>query len=213
MAGPESLMPNEAREGHERSCAAQPPLGGPVSGGDVDSQLMRQVREGDRQAASVFAERNRPRIARYIARLVHDPRCAEDLTQDVFLQAFRHAGQYDPALRVSTWLYRIATNVALNYLHRSDTRRVTKLGDGPQHVADPHQLPPDARLRLDELKHSVSQAILDLPDSQRIALVLFEYEECSYAQIAAVLGVSIEAVRSLLMRARTKLRRSLTGLA
>ncbi len=181
---------------------------------DVDSQLMRQVRAGDRAAANTLIARNRARIVGYIARLIHDHRTAEDLTHDVLLQALRHADQYNPAVRVSTWLYRIATNAALNHLRRADQRRrATAPAASSLEVVDCHELPPDQQLRLDELKQHVSQALVCLPINQRIALVLFEYEQCSYAQIAAILDVSAEAVRGLLTRARTALRRTLGKLS
>jgi RNA polymerase sigma-70 factor (ECF subfamily) len=174
---------------------------------------MLQAREGSREAASALIRRNRERIGRYIARLIRDRRAVEDLTQDVFLQALSHASQYQPTAKVSTWLYRIATNVALNYLKQPGVRRrAADSGDDPLEVADRHAPPPDRRLSLDELKQHVSRAILNLPVNQRIALALFQYEDCSYDQIAAVLDVSVEAVRSLLMRARTTLRRDLNGL-
>jgi RNA polymerase sigma-70 factor (ECF subfamily) len=175
---------------------------------------MRQVRAGDRAAAGVLIDRNRARIVGYIARLIHDRRTAEDLAHDVLLQALRYADQYNPAVRVSTWLYRIATNTALNYLRRADhQRRATGPAASSLEVVDHHELAPDQQLRLDELKQHVSQALVCLPINQRIALVLFEYEECSYAQIATILDVSAEAVRGLLTRARTALRRTLGKLS
>lgn len=180
---------------------------------DLDTHLMLQVRAGSREAANSLVRRNFERIARYIARLVGQHRPVEDLTQDVFLQALTHASQYQPTARVSTWLYRIATNIALNYLKQPGVRRRTlKTPEGPLEVPDRGESAPDRQISLDELKHQVADAIRELPINQRIALTLFEYEDCSYQQIAIVLDVSVEAVRSLLLRARTTLRRRLKGL-
>jgi RNA polymerase sigma-70 factor, ECF subfamily len=180
---------------------------------DLDAQLMLQVRAGDRAAAETLVRRNRERIERYIARLVRQQRAVEDLTQDTFLQALRHAEHYEPTARFSTWLYRIATNVALNYLKQPAQRR--QVSTAPEALlasADLHEPAPDAQLSLDELRAQVSRAVDRLPVNQRVALTLFEYEDCSYEQIAAVLDATVEAVRSLLMRARTTLRRELNGL-
>ena len=174
---------------------------------------MLRVREGDREAANSLVRRNGPRMVRYIGRLVRDQRAAEDLTQDVFLQALTRPEQFTPAAKVSTWLYRIATNLALNYLKQAALRRRAPVApelalDRP----DPHEPTPDRLASLDELKQQVANAVQALPVNQRIALTLFEYEECSYEQIAAVLDTTVEAVRSLLLRARTTLRRELHGL-
>jgi RNA polymerase sigma-70 factor (ECF subfamily) len=180
---------------------------------DVDTQLMLQVREGNREAASMLFRRNSQRISRYIVRLVGNPRSAEDLTQDVFLQAFRHAPRYQPTAKVTTWLYRIATNTSLNYLKQASTTRRTGLAPGAEmQVPDRHETGPEHRMNLDELKSQVAAAVRGLPVKQRIALTLFEYEDCSYEQIAAVLDVTVEAVRGLLLRARATLRQRLRTL-
>jgi RNA polymerase sigma-70 factor (ECF subfamily) len=181
--------------------------------GDLDTQLMLQVRAGNREAANTLIRRNFERIARYIGRVVGSVSPVEDLTQDVFLTAFSKADNYEPKAKVTTWLYRIATNKALNYLKQPHVKR--RLPAPPEDgldLPDRGALPPDARLSLDELKDKVSQALHGLPVNQRIAITLFEYEDCSYEQIASVLDVTVEAVRGLLTRARTAMRQQLRGL-
>lgn len=180
---------------------------------DMDTQLMLQARQGDRQAADTLIRRNSPRISRYLARLIGNSRPIEDLTQDVFLRAFKHAEQYQPSSRVTTWLYRIATNTALNYIKQATLKRtVPEPAESQLEVVDRSEPPPDRRLSLDELRQQVASAVSALPVNQRVALTLFEYEDCSYEQIAAILDVTVEAVRCLLMRARTQLRARLQGL-
>ncbi len=174
---------------------------------------MLQARQGDRQAADTLIRRNSPRISRYLARLIGNSRPIEDLTQDVFLRAFKHAEQYQPSSRVTTWLYRIATNTALNYIKQATLKRtVPEPAESQLEVVDRSEPPPDRRLSLDELRQQVASAVSALPVNQRVALTLFEYEDCSYEQIAAILDVTVEAVRCLLMRARTQLRARLQGL-
>lgn len=180
---------------------------------DLDTQLMLQAAQGDRAAASRLIERNRDRIARYIAQILSDQRAVEDLTQEVFLQALRHADQYRPTAKVTTWLYCIATNLARNHLKDAGVRR--RLAVNPEtalDIPDPHEPPPDRQLSLDELKAQVARAIRELPLKQRIALTLCQYEGCSYEQAAVVLDASVEAVRSLLLRARRRLRETLADL-
>ncbi len=191
--------------------AAPPPAESPLA--DFDTQLMLQAAQGHREAASRLIERNRDRIARYIAQILNDQRAVEDLTQEVFLQALRYADQYRPTAKVTTWLYRIATNLARNHLKEAGIRRrSTANPETALDIPDPHEPPPDRRLSLDELKEQVARAIRELPLKQRIALTLCQYEGCSYEQAAVVLDASVEAVRSLLLRARRQLRATLADL-
>jgi RNA polymerase sigma-70 factor, ECF subfamily len=178
---------------------------------DFDTQLMLRARAGDREAAGALIDRMRDRIARYVARLLHDARAAEDITQDVFVQALAHSDQFEPTAPVAPWLYRIATNLSLNYLKRAAVRRRTpspQLALAQAHDSAP---PPDRQLSLDELRAQVAVAVQALSANQRVALTLYEYENCSYEQIATVLNTTLEAVRSLLLRARRNLRRKLEG--
>lgn len=181
---------------------------------DFDTQLMLLAQAGDREAANGFIRRNLPRISRYIGRLIGPKHPIEDLAQDVFLQVLSRADQYQPTAKVSTWLYRIATNTALNYVKQAAVRlRVPTDPDATFEPPDEDAPTPDQKVNLDELKQRVVAAIAALPANQRAALTLFQYEGLSYEQIAAVLDASVESVRSLLLRARTTLRSQLGGLA
>lgn len=185
-----------------------PAAPGPLA--DFDTQLMLQMAAGSREAGALLIQRNGQQIARYLARLVRDANVVEDLSQEVFSQALSHADQFRPTAKVATWLYRIATNTALNYLKQASRRRTQASPvDRPLEVTDPRDPGPERRLSQDELRRHVSQAILKLPINQRVALTLYQYEEFTYEQVAAVLGVTVEAVRCLLSRARTALRREL----
>ena len=180
---------------------------------DLDTQLMLQVRDGNREAANSLIRRNFSRISRYIARLVGYNRPVEDLTQDVFLQAITRAAHYKPTAKVTTWLYRIATNTSLNYLKQPSVKLLAaEPPEGALELPARAESAPERQVNLDELKAQVADAIAALPINQRIALTLFQYEDFSYEQIAIVLDVTVEAVRSLLMRARTTLRGKLAGL-
>jgi RNA polymerase sigma-70 factor (ECF subfamily) len=181
---------------------------------DLDTQLMLQVREGSRDAFNLLVRRNFECVFRHIARLVRDPRSAEDLTQDVFVQVYVNARRYEPSAKLSTWLNRIATNTALNYLDQAYIKKRRKRDPG---VTDPDLAgrsgpPPDYHLDREEQRASVWEAIGTLPDNQRVALTLFQYAGLSCKQIAAVLDTTAEAVRCLLKRARDTLMHRLGGL-
>lgn len=179
---------------------------------DLDTQLMLQVKQGDVEAAAMLARRNGERVARFLGRLVRDPRVLEDLTQDVFVHVLENARNYQPLARFSTWLYRIATNVALDYLNKRKKRPgLLSTSDQAGDVPADAEFEPDRRVGLDELRARVGAAIELLPPNQRVALTLFEYEELSYEQIARVLDVTVDAVRCLLSRARTTLRERLAA--
>lgn len=181
---------------------------------DLDTQLMLRVREGSPEAANALVRRNFQRVSRYIARLVRRSGPTEDLVQDVFVRVLHSSERYEPTAKFSTWLYRIATNTALNYLNRAhlkDRQEPDPQTGGPEIPARSDSAP-ERDMSLDELRDRISLAIASLPVNQRIALTLFEYEELSYEQIAGVLDTTVEAVRSLLKRARGSLRGKLRGL-
>ncbi|TWT40398.1 ECF RNA polymerase sigma-E factor [Phycisphaerae bacterium RAS1] len=180
---------------------------------DFDTQLMLQLRAGDTDAAAALVRRNLPRVARYVARVVRNPRVVEDLSQDVFVQVLSNARRYRPTARFSTWLYRIATNVAIDYLRRTRAQKPAaelNAGDAASMPLRDRSLNQPERLVFQkELQAAVGNALDRLPPNQRVALTLFELEDFSYEQIAAVLDVTVDAVRSLLPRAKESLRAQL----
>ena len=180
---------------------------------DVDAQLMLQVRGGNRDAASMLVRRNLDRVARFIARIVRFERHVEDITQEVFLQVLASAHRYEPTARFSTWLYRIAMNTALDHLANpyQRRRRETKNNEIQELPGESREEPQQAA-SLAELRDQIQTAIAALPVNQRVALTLFQFEDMSYEQIASVMDLSIEGVRSLLARARRALRAELQNL-
>jgi len=122
MAGTHS----RSERADKRVMSARTAASGVAALTDLDTQLMLQARAGDRDAAGALVRRNHARIARYLSRVVRDQSVTEDLTQDVFLRALSHADQYEPTAKLTTWLYRIATNTALNYLKQPSVRRAAE---------------------------------------------------------------------------------------
>jgi len=176
---------------------------------------MLRFQKGDRGAFEELVVRNTPRTHALIYRFLGDPSQVEDLTQEVFLRVFRSKARYRPAAKFSTWLYRIVANLCFNVTRtrkKSQMRSLDGGGDdesGYYELADPDPAMPHEGLHDAELKATIATAIGDLPENQRMAILLNKYEDMSYESIATVMDCSTMAVKSLLSRARARLRRTL----
>jgi RNA polymerase sigma-70 factor (ECF subfamily) len=174
-----------------------------------DERLLLDAGHGDQRAFGVLVERHHRAIIqfahRFLGTIGRD--VAEDLAQEVFLSAWKSAATFKPRAKVSTWLFRIATNACLNYRRHSHLRRAASLeGDHEAEVSGPADRPADR-----ERANLVRQAVADLPANQRAAIVLRHFHDFSYVEIAEVLETSVSAVESLLFRARRGLRATLTA--
>lgn len=181
---------------------------------DPDAALMLRVREGDAAAFEVLVEKYRQPVFNLIYRSLQDASEAEDVAQNVFLQVYKSAGRYNATAKFSTWLFTIARNLCLNELRRRSRHRADSLdqapGDDEQEAPRQYEdvktvLPHDLALR-GELEAKVDEAIADLPEKQRTALLLCREEELSYEDIAKVLETSLSATKSLIHRARETLK-------
>jgi RNA polymerase sigma-70 factor (ECF subfamily) len=183
---------------------------------DYDAQLMLAFQRGDELAFQELIERNHSRVIGLAYRFVGSRAEAEDLAQEVFLRIYRARHTYRPTAKFSTWMFRIAANVSLNALRdranrRDDVSMEQLAGEekGPVTVADPETPSPEHRMGQLEFRRKVQEAIGELPEKERIAVVLNKYEGFSYADIARTLGCSTMAVKSLLARARENLKERL----
>ncbi len=185
---------------------------------DPDAALMVKVCGGHEPSFETLLARHRSQVINHLYRLVRNRAIAEELAQDVFLRVYRFRNRYQPEAKFSTWLFRITTNVALNW--RRDTRRETahlRL-DAPLHDTRQIQVP-DQTLRADQqllAEHhakEIRDAIDSLPNKQLAAVLMHKYEGMDYATIAEVLDCSIPALKSLLFRAYETLRRRLAHFA
>ena len=183
-----------------------------------DAQLMLRVREGDSASFTALAERHRRPVVHYLFRMVGHQGVAEELAQEVFLRVYRSRESYEPTAKFTTWLYRISTNLALNWLR--DARREKgqasldePAGEGPAiQVADTHANA-EQRMVGEARADEVRQAIQALPENQRAAVLMHKYQDLGYAQIAEALECSVPAVKSLLFRAYESLRARLAHLS
>jgi RNA polymerase sigma-70 factor (ECF subfamily) len=180
---------------------------------DEDVRLMLAFRAGDAAAFETLFDRWSGPLLRYLARMLRDLATAEELVQEAFLRVYRARDRYEPEARFSTWLYRIATNLALNELRRPRQRALWRSaaydeGEAPL-AADAPALDDvvDARRR----GEAVWRALAELPEKQRAALCLSALEGLSYAEVAVALEVTEKAVKSLVHRARSTLAARLAG--
>src|SRR5262249_26212927 len=188
---------------------------------DPDIRLMLQVRDKDDTAAfSELVERFQHRLVAVMHHLVGSADEAEDLAQEVFLRVYRTRKKYTPKAKFSTWLFTIANNLALNALRDRQRRPVLPLevrDSGPlgprpaENIAPTRDEPPAHNLQQQELADVIRRALDDLNERQRMAIVLNKFEDMNYADIAEVMGLTTKAVKSLLSRARSKLREALQG--
>lgn len=178
---------------------------------DPGWELLRRVAAGEVEAFAPLVAGHEQRLLRLCERLLGDVEEARDAAQEVFLKAFRKAGSYRPRGQVYTWLYRIAVNHCLNLLRRRRVVRFIRLGEGASEEEAPPLEPadrragPEAELLARRRWHATRRAIERLPPGQRAVLVLVRFEELSYREAAAVLGITEGAVESRLVRAMRRL--------
>lgn len=187
---------------------------------DPDIRLMLRVRADEAGAFEELVQRYQGRLLTVLMHLVGNATEAEDLAQEVFLRVYRARAKYEPKSKFSTWVFTIANNLALNALRARQRKPEVPLlmhESGPlgprpaeQMVPDPHS-GPMKRLDRTELAQIIRQALDNLNERQRMAVVLNKYEDMGYAEIAEVMNLTPKAIKSLLSRARVNLRQMLAG--
>ncbi|HEY4258216.1 MAG TPA: sigma-70 family RNA polymerase sigma factor [Candidatus Udaeobacter sp.] len=175
-----------------------------------DVRLMRQVGRGDTSAFEQLIEKHQALVAGTVARMLGSNSDVEDIAQQVFIRVWKSARRYVPRAKFTTWLLKITRNLVFNELRRTKRHAHVPLQSEPgaedPPLKDEMNPAPDASLLELELQRTIEEAILQLPETQRLALVLRRYEQLSYEQIAEILDLSVPAVKSVLFRARSELR-------
>lgn len=179
---------------------------------DPDIGLMLRFQKGDERAFEELVRKHTRRILNLVYRYLGDAARAEDVSQDIFVKVYRERMKYEPKATFYSWIHRIAVNHCLNEI-RSRKIRTTLAAPLNDFLQDRQGGNPDDPLSLRELRQAVKSAIDGLPGNQRMAVILARYEEMSYDQIAETMGLSLEAVKSLLFRARETLKQALAQYA
>ena len=183
-----------------------------------DAQLMLRVREGDETSFALLLERHRGPVVHFLYRMVGNQAVSEELAQEVFFRVYKSRGSYEPSAKFTTWLYRIATHLALNAI------RDGKKEKGQQSLDQ--QLPDGRERQVADSTHTVEEAMVasvrvqeiraaidTLPEKQRAAVLMHKYQGLGYAQISKALDCSESATKSLLFRAYETLRNRLAHMA
>ncbi|MBV9572459.1 MAG: sigma-70 family RNA polymerase sigma factor [Acidobacteriales bacterium] len=179
-----------------------------------DADVMLRVKAGDEAAFEFLVQKYRRPMVSFMYRMAHNSAAAEDLAQEVFLRVYRSRANYQPSAKFSTWLYRIATNLAVNHARdtRNDRPNRTVSLDEPEpstgqtlDVADAKLTAEEAIVRRERMA-AIRQRVQALPERQRMAVLMHKYEQMGYKQIAEVLKLSESATKSLLFRAYETLR-------
>ncbi len=183
-----------------------------------DVQLMLDVKAGDDASFELLLRKYRTPLVSFLYRMVRDQAAAEDLAQEVFLRVYRARKKYAPSAKFTTWLFRIATNLALNALRDGRFRQMEVSLDQPGEDERPAMDLPDHRPGIEQELVArdraavIRCAIQALPEKQRAAVLLHKYYELDYEDIARILECSQSALKSLLFRAYETLRVQLAPL-
>jgi RNA polymerase sigma-70 factor (ECF subfamily) len=187
----------------------------------TDVQLMLDVKAGDEQSFELLLRKYRTPLVNFLYRMVRDTAVAEDLAQEVFLRVYRARQEYAPSAKFTTWMFRIATNLALNSVRDNRHRRMEISMDQPVDMGEEEQRPLEVPDRTPSVEQDlvarvraemILKAIHSLPEKQRAAVLLHKYQELDYDEIARVLECSESALKSLLFRAYETLRVELAPL-
>ncbi|MGH7942011.1 MAG: RNA polymerase sigma factor [Limisphaerales bacterium] len=184
---------------------------------DPDAALMLRVKRGDRAAFAELVDKYKQRVMNFVFRRLRDEAEAEDVAQNVFLQVYKSRGRYKQTARFSTWLFTIAHNLCLNELRRRARHPAESLEEThtenedqpPRQIEDKSQIAAPDNVLQTELAQKIEEALNELPDNQRSAILLCRQDDLSYEQIAGILRCSLSATKSLIHRGRETLKEKL----
>ena len=190
----------------------------PVGDSDAhDKALMIRIAAGDEEALRDLIEKHQGAVYGTIAKMLGDPVEAQDLAQQVFVRVYRAAASYRATAQFKTWMFTIVRNLVFNEhrrrsratfvsLHPPENEQGGSSNSASLDLPDLANKTPGENMLQQEMLRKVDDAILALPEQQRLAVVLRRYDEFSYEQIAEILKTSVPATKSLLFRARETLR-------
>ena len=174
--------------------------------GPSDQELVSKVIRGDQEAFRHLVDRYSPRLFNLVGAIVRDRIEVEDVVQETFFKVYRKLSGFQGKSSFYTWLYRVAFNTATDHLKKKKNNRTHSIEEFEQIEPTAEMADPSQDLRRNELRRRLADSVAELPEKYRNILVLREYEDCSYDEIAEILGCSKGTVESRLFRARGRLR-------
>jgi RNA polymerase sigma-70 factor (ECF subfamily) len=178
---------------------------------DVDAELIQHVAQGDENAFEQLVKKYEHAVFNIIYRYTGHYDDVEDLAQEVFMKVWRHAKSFKGKSKFSTWLYRIVVNHCLNYKSKH-RHTLVSLDEMTEKEKIPESLVVEVDLEQRQKAEIIRKAVEELPERQRIALLLSKLEDKSYKEIAAIMKISVSAVESLIFRAKEALKKKLIPL-
>jgi len=180
---------------------------------DPDVALMLRVRDGDEEAFGELVDRYHSEVRNLAWRYISDRQWSEDIAQETFLRVHKARARYEPRAKFRTWLLRIATNLCISRLRKKRIKAgslsVGRADGGERELLDAEALDPALAPEQAERVRRVRQAVADLPERQRMAIILNRFHGHGYADLEKALEMSRPAVKSLLHRARESLKKAL----
>jgi RNA polymerase sigma-70 factor (ECF subfamily) len=184
---------------------------------DPDAVLMLRVKRGDRAAFTELVEKWKQPVMNFVFGTLRDETESEDVAQNTFVQVWKSRSRYERTAKFSTWLFTIARNLCLNEIRRRSRHPAEGLEEShPEHDDLPSRQYEDKNIALptDEVLHGelakkIEEALAELPENQRTAILLCRRDEVSYEEIAEVLGCSLSATKSIIFRGRETLKEKL----
>lgn len=183
---------------------------------ELDTQLMLRVRDGDAQAMESLVKRHQDVVFSTVSGMLKYGGDVEDIAQQVFIRIWKNAASYEPSAKFKTWMFTILRNLVFNEMRRNRRKpfiSVNALEEDQGIILAQDSAPaPDEHLDHAELVQAVEQAIGELPERERLAVNLRRFDQMAYEEIASILGISVAATKSILFRARNKLKEKLAGI-
>ena len=178
--------------------------------------LMARIAKGDTDAFEILVNRHQTSVLNLVYRFIGDRTQAKDLAQEVFIRVWQAAKTYKPEAKFTTWIYRITANLCFNELKSARRKKLFQFlrSDADNEIHGEKDFPdgspsPEDLLLAKERSHQITKALQGLPENQRMAVILKRYDDLSYEEIARVMGCSVPAVESLLVRAKRNLQKKL----
>jgi RNA polymerase sigma-70 factor (ECF subfamily) len=174
-----------------------------------DSELVRQIQSGEATAFDELMRRYKHLVVNFIFRMLGNAQDADDIAQDVFMCVYQNLDTYRPDSKFSTWLFALARNAAIDRIRWRSRHRTESIESAPEIVASSGTA---EEVNAHEIGDQIAAAVANLPEDQKTAIILSEYQGMSYSEIAGVMRCSEKSVESRLYRAKQTLREALRPL-